>query len=237
MAGSNYIFELILFGPRPSCTKMSTSDLFDACRSGDIARVRQAVADGVDVRKVVNKNSWLKESPLHYACRWDQPPYLYMHYCMTLSFLLLHNPRIPMSCIKFTSHKLCHIEPHLQVGLIRRVIEWLRMTSPIIINQCKFSCKFTSAWQADSCTKVPYSSHRYSFSKIAIHMDAFPLGLYYCYASLWKNLKIALQSERFSLNLPCGSVCHCSRSIYYNLPRVSLLHTRVLRAIILWDLL
>ena len=72
MAGSNHIFEiikLILFGPRPSCTKMSTSDLiFDACERGDIARVRQAVADGVDVRKVVDKN-WFKETPLHCACR------------------------------------------------------------------------------------------------------------------------------------------------------------------------
>ena len=48
----------------------------------------------------------------------------------------------------------------------------------------------------------------------AIHMEAFPLGLYYCFArSLWKISKIALQSERFSLNSPCGSECHCSRSI------------------------
>ena len=84
----------------------------------------------------------------------------------------------------------------------------------IHINQCKFSCKFTSAWQARLAYKcVPYSSHSYSSSKIAIHMDAFPLGLYYCYASLWKKFEDALQSEWFSLNLPCGSECHCSRSV------------------------
>ena len=69
MAG-NYSFG-IMFGqlsPRPSCTKMSTWDLLDACERGDIARVRQAVADGVDVRKVVDKNDW-NTTPLHYACR------------------------------------------------------------------------------------------------------------------------------------------------------------------------
>ena len=48
-----------------------TWDLFDACERGDIARVRQAVTDGVDVRKVVNKSYtyWNNETPLHYACR------------------------------------------------------------------------------------------------------------------------------------------------------------------------
>ena len=45
----------------------STKDLFDACKKGDIARVRQAVADGVDVRKVVDKN-WSNFTPLHYTC-------------------------------------------------------------------------------------------------------------------------------------------------------------------------
>ena len=46
---------------------MSTRDLFDACRRGDIARVRQAVADGLDVRKVVDK-SVFNYAPLQYAC-------------------------------------------------------------------------------------------------------------------------------------------------------------------------
>lgn len=46
---------------------MSTEDLFDDCRKGDITRVCQAVADGVDMRKVVDK-SYLNYTPLHYAC-------------------------------------------------------------------------------------------------------------------------------------------------------------------------
>ena len=43
--------------------------VFGACWEGDIARVRQAVADGVDVRKVVDK-SYLNYTPLHYACQY-----------------------------------------------------------------------------------------------------------------------------------------------------------------------
>ena len=43
-----------------------TRALCDACKKGDIARVRCAVADGVDVRKVVDKN-WANRTPLHYA--------------------------------------------------------------------------------------------------------------------------------------------------------------------------
>ena len=45
----------------------STEDLIDACKKGDITRVRRAFADGVDVRKVVDKN-WYNRTPLHYAC-------------------------------------------------------------------------------------------------------------------------------------------------------------------------
>jgi hypothetical protein len=48
---------IALIGPRPFYTKMSTSDLFDACKKGDITRVRQAVVDGVDLREVVDENS------------------------------------------------------------------------------------------------------------------------------------------------------------------------------------
>ena len=70
MAGSNYIFGIISANSdRARPAKMSTSDLFDACKRGDIAGVHQAVADGVDVRKVVDKDSYYNESPLHYACR------------------------------------------------------------------------------------------------------------------------------------------------------------------------
>jgi uncharacterized protein (DUF924 family) len=46
---------------------MSTGDLFYACDIGDIARVRQAVADGVDMRKVVD-TKFFNYTPLHYAC-------------------------------------------------------------------------------------------------------------------------------------------------------------------------
>ena len=46
---------------------MSLDYLFQACKEGDVARVREAVADGVDVRKVVDK-SLRNFTPLHYAC-------------------------------------------------------------------------------------------------------------------------------------------------------------------------
>ena len=63
----------LTLGTSTHCTirmsTFSTEDLFDACEKGDIARVRQAVADGVDVRKVVDKN-WYNRTPLHYACRY-----------------------------------------------------------------------------------------------------------------------------------------------------------------------
>ena len=44
-------------------------DLFNACTRGNIAAVRRAVVDGVDVRKVVDKDP-LGYTPLHYACRY-----------------------------------------------------------------------------------------------------------------------------------------------------------------------
>ena len=47
---------------------MSLDYLFDACTKGDVARVRQAVADGVDVRKVVD-DFFSRKTPLHYACQ------------------------------------------------------------------------------------------------------------------------------------------------------------------------
>ena len=54
---------------------MSLDDLFDACREGDITRVRQAVAAGVNVRKVVDK-SWPNYTPLHYACQYVDLRYM-----------------------------------------------------------------------------------------------------------------------------------------------------------------
>ena len=50
-------------------SRLSREDLFDACKKGDIARVRQAVADGVNVRKLVN-NNWDNRTLLHYTCRY-----------------------------------------------------------------------------------------------------------------------------------------------------------------------
>ena len=38
-----------------------------AYATGDVARVRQAVADGVDVRKAIG-NEVYNETPLHYSC-------------------------------------------------------------------------------------------------------------------------------------------------------------------------
>ena len=48
---------------------MSLDYLFKACKDGDVAIVRRAVAAGVDVRKVIDK-SWLNDTPLHYACQY-----------------------------------------------------------------------------------------------------------------------------------------------------------------------
>ena len=48
---------------------MSLNYLFDACKRGDIARVREAVDNGVDVRKVVDK-SYYNCTPLHWACEY-----------------------------------------------------------------------------------------------------------------------------------------------------------------------
>ena len=47
---------------------MSSDDLFDACTKEDLVRVRQAIADGVDVTKVVDKR-WNDFTPLLYACQ------------------------------------------------------------------------------------------------------------------------------------------------------------------------
>ena len=55
--------------------KMSSDYLFKACKEGDVATVRQAVADGVDVRKVVDKR-WLHLTPLHCACQYVD------HFCL-----------------------------------------------------------------------------------------------------------------------------------------------------------
>ena len=96
-------------------------------------------------------------------------------------------------------------------------IERLRVISSPIETNIKFHVKFTSAWQARLAYKwVLYLSHSYSSSGISVQMDASLLGLYYRYASLWKITKVALQSERLSLNFPCGSedLMMSSQSLY-----------------------
>ena len=54
---------------------MSLDYLFRACKEGDVATVRQAVADGVDGKKVVD-GSWPYPTPLHYACQYVD------HFCL-----------------------------------------------------------------------------------------------------------------------------------------------------------
>ena len=45
-------------------------ELFSACKAGDVDRVRRAIAAGVDPKKAINKDSFLKETPLHTACEY-----------------------------------------------------------------------------------------------------------------------------------------------------------------------
>ena len=44
--------------------------LFSACKAGGVDRVRRAIADGVDPKKTINKDSFYKETPLHTACKY-----------------------------------------------------------------------------------------------------------------------------------------------------------------------
>ena len=56
-----------MFTPRATLER----DLFDACKAGDIDRVRRIIASGVDPKKkTINKNYifYREETPLHAAC-------------------------------------------------------------------------------------------------------------------------------------------------------------------------
>ena len=44
------------------------SELFEACKAGDIEKIRRVVANGVNPTKVVY-NHYFDEVPLHWACR------------------------------------------------------------------------------------------------------------------------------------------------------------------------
>ena len=65
---------------------MSAGDLFEACKKGDIAAIRRAVANGVDVRKVVDK-SWPYLKPLHYACRYEVIIKIMYSFC---AYIMVH---------------------------------------------------------------------------------------------------------------------------------------------------
>ena len=43
-------------------------DFFAACERGDLEQIRKLVADGVDPKKIIS-DSFLRETPLHAACR------------------------------------------------------------------------------------------------------------------------------------------------------------------------
>ena len=50
--------------------RMSLKELFRACKEGDVASVRRAVENGLNVKDAVDKE-WFKYTPLHYACEYE----------------------------------------------------------------------------------------------------------------------------------------------------------------------
>ena len=83
------------------------------------------------------------------------------------------------------------------------------------INQCKFSCNSLPHGKQDSRTNVCHTRATVT-ALLKLLYIWMPLHLVYITAMqvCEKISKIALQSKRFSLNLPCGSECHCSRSVH-----------------------
>ena len=49
---------------------MTKTELFEACNRGDLAKVRRAVAEGLEVKNAVNKD-WFNYTPLHYASLYE----------------------------------------------------------------------------------------------------------------------------------------------------------------------
>ena len=49
---------------------MTTLELFEACERGDLATVRRAVAEGLEVKNAVNKG-YYNYTPLHYASEYE----------------------------------------------------------------------------------------------------------------------------------------------------------------------
>ena len=52
-----------------SSRRTTLDDLFRACEGGDLPTVRQAVADGLDLKNA-RDNYFFDYTPLHYACRY-----------------------------------------------------------------------------------------------------------------------------------------------------------------------
>ena len=67
---------------------MSLLELYNACKKGDVARIRKDVADGYDVRKVVDKY-WFNDTPLHCACE-----YVYQFIGVWLAWFVIINRTI-----------------------------------------------------------------------------------------------------------------------------------------------
>ena len=57
---------------------MSLTELFEACREGNVASVRKAVENGLNVKDAVDKE-FLNLTPLHYACWYDLCIELFWH--------------------------------------------------------------------------------------------------------------------------------------------------------------
>ena len=51
-------------------TTVTESELFKACERGDLATVRRAVAEGLEVKNDVNKGLF-NYTPLHYASQYE----------------------------------------------------------------------------------------------------------------------------------------------------------------------
>ena len=49
---------------------MTETELFEACRRGDLATVRRAVAEGLEVKNAVDKGLF-NYTPLHYASLYE----------------------------------------------------------------------------------------------------------------------------------------------------------------------
>ena len=61
---------------------MSLTEFFRACKEGDVASVRKAVENGLNVKDAVDKE-YFDWTPLHYACWYDLCIELFWHTACT----------------------------------------------------------------------------------------------------------------------------------------------------------